>query len=114
MHIISIILTVLLILIFGFTGIVKVLGLQKFKDNFTHLHLPQWFRFVTGILEVIAVICLVIGFWQKSFLLMGSLLLVCVGIGGAIAHARMKHGANDILVIAILAVLALCVFVINY
>jgi putative oxidoreductase len=114
MHILSSILSILLIIIFGFTGIAKITGVQKFKDNFTHLHLPQWFRLVTGILEVIAIICLIIGFWQKSFLLIGSLLLVCIGIGGAIAHARMKHSAKDILVIAILAVVALCIFTINY
>ena len=114
MNIISIVLTILLAIIFGFTGIAKVLGIQKFKDNFTHLHLPQWFRFITGVLEVLAVICLIIGFWQTSFLLMGSLLLVCIGIGGAISHARLKHPTKDVLIIFGLAVLAVCIFIINY
>jgi putative oxidoreductase len=113
-NIISIFLTILLALIFGLTGIAKVLGVQKFKDNFTHLHLPQWFRFVTGILEVLAVILLIIGFWHTPFLLIGSLLLVCIGIGGALAHARMKHSLKDILVISVLALIAASVFIINY
>lgn len=109
----SIYIVVLFIMVFGFTGVGKIISLEKFRENFVHLHLPQWFRFTTGLIEIIAIASLFVGFWVPEFKLIGSFLLIGIGLGGTYAHIRMRHGKKKIIPIAILAILAIVLFVLT-
>lgn len=106
MPIVGLILQVMLIIMFLIAGLGKVAGSKMHREGFESWHLPQWFRVVTGVVELIGVVFLIIGFWQYNFLIAGALLFGVVGIGGTITHLRVKDGFKETLMIVFLGILA--------
>lgn len=73
---------VLLAVLFVFAGLVKLVGLQEEVDAFTRIGLGQWFRYLTGTLELVGGIGLLIP--RLSGL--AALGLVGVMVGAVITH----------------------------
>lgn len=107
MEIIEMILQGLLGLAFLFAGSGKLFGLQTHKESFENWRLPQWFRVVTGLVEAVAAIFLIIGYWIQEIILYGALIIIAVGIGGVFTHLRAKDSAKDIVPITVLGLLGL-------
>lgn len=93
-------------------GVGKLFGMSV--DSFSRWQLPQWFRLVTGLVETTAAILLIIGFWNESFILCGSVMLVLVAIGGFLTHVRIKDSFLDMLPILFLGFLALLLTLLVY
>ena len=102
----------LLALMFIIAGTGKTLGSKMHKDNFTKWDYPQWFRVVTGVIELGAAVLLIVGFWNNTAALIGAAILVVVGIGGVYTHIRIKDTMKDTVTIAVLGILALILFII--
>lgn len=90
MNIVSIVLQSLLILAFVMAGSGKVAGSKMHVDNFKKWRLPQWFRVVTGLVEIVAAAVLVVGYWEPSWAAAGALILGVTAIGGILVHIREK------------------------
>lgn len=73
---------VLLTLAFVAAGIAKLLGVQMMVDEFGMLGIGQWFRYVTGLIEVVSAILL----WVPGLTVFGAALEVCVVAGALVAH----------------------------
>ncbi|MGM9987621.1 MAG: DoxX family protein [Bacillaceae bacterium] len=112
MEIVAWVLQGILAAMFLIAGFGKITGSQMHRDNFTRWGLPQWFRVVTGIIEVGSVILLVIGFWQKDFAIAGAVLLILTAIGGTLTHIRVKDGFKDTFMIVLLGIMALALLLI--
>lgn len=106
MTILSWILQGLLAAMFLMAGFGKVKGSKMYHEAFVHIRLPQWFRVVTGIVELIGGALLVIGFWQKDLAIAGALLLGVTAIGGTISHLRVKDGIKETFMIVLLGIIA--------
>lgn len=76
---------VLLTLAFAAAGIAKLMGVQMMVDEFATIGLGQWFRYVTGIIELGSAILL----WVPGMAVYGAGLLVCTMGGALIAHATV-------------------------
>ena len=79
------ILSVILCLLFLMAGGTKLAGAKNAVEGFEHLRLPQWFRIVTGVIEVAAAVLVIIPktrFW-------GAALIVCTMIGATATHLRI-------------------------
>lgn len=74
-----------LTLAFAAAGLAKLLGVQMMVDEFELLGLGQWFRYVTGIIELGSAILL----WVPGMAAYGAALLVCTMVGALIAHATV-------------------------
>ena len=72
----------LLTLAFVAAGLAKLSGAQMMVDEFGMLGLGQWFRYVTGIIEIVSAILL----WVPGLTAIGAGLEVCVVVGALIAH----------------------------
>lgn len=107
MEIVIWILQGLLGLAFLTAGAGKAFGSKTHKEAFTHWQLPQWFRVVTGIVELAIAVLLIVGFWKSEWILYGAYLIVAVGIGGIFTHVRVKDVAKDTLPITVLGILGL-------
>lgn len=83
------ILLVLLTLAFLMFGWMKFTSPQM-VEGFNHFGLPQWFRVVTGIVEVLAALLLFAGIWVSSLAFIGALILAATMIGAIITHIRAK------------------------
>ena len=73
----------LLTLAFLGAGLAKLMGVEMLVQEFDTLGLGQWFRYVTGIIEVAAAVII----WLPGYTAVGAGLMVCVTIGALIAHA---------------------------
>lgn len=112
MEILGWILQGVLAAVFLMAGGTKLMGAKMHVENFTKWGLPQWFRSVTGLVEVAAAMLLIIGFWQADLVLIGALLLVACGVGGVITHMRVKDSMKDTMPIGVLGLIALVLVII--
>jgi putative oxidoreductase len=74
---------IFLTLAFAAAGIAKLMGVQMLVDEFEVIGFGQWFRYVTGIIELGSAILL----WVPGFAAYAAGLLVCTMVGALIAHA---------------------------
>ncbi|TVX99697.1 DoxX family protein [Cohnella terricola] len=90
MNILSAVLQAILGLAFLGAGLSKLAGAKMHVDNFNHWKLPQWFRIVTGLVEVVGAAALVVGYWEPSWASAGALWLAVTMLGGILVHVRVK------------------------
>jgi putative oxidoreductase len=79
----------LLALAFVAAGGAKLYGVPMLVEEFQHIGLGQWFRYVTGGLEIMGAILLLLP--RKAAL--GALLLICIMIGAVITHLFVIGGS---------------------
>ncbi|MBW5447105.1 DoxX family membrane protein [Cohnella sp. CFH 77786] len=106
MEIVSWILQGLLAAMFIMAGLGKVSGSKMHRDSFDHLRLPQWFRVVTGLVELVGAALLIAGYWQTDFAMAGALVLGVTAIGGTLAHLRVKDGFKQTFMIVLLGIVS--------
>jgi uncharacterized membrane protein YphA (DoxX/SURF4 family) len=91
-------------------GGTKLAGVESQVETFEHLGFPQWFRLVTGGLEVLAGVGLVVSpFVRPGIALGGSVLAAVVLVGALGSHLRAGDSAGDMVPAAVLLALALVV-----
>lgn len=80
---------VLLALVFAAAGAAKLYGVPMLVEEFDHIGLGQWFRYVTGLLEIFGAVLLV----TRSRAAFGAVLLACIMIGATFAHLFVIGGS---------------------
>jgi uncharacterized membrane protein YphA (DoxX/SURF4 family) len=113
MTVFSIILQSVLALMFLMAGMGKVSGSKMHVEGFKHWRLPQWFRIVTGIVELAGAVALIVGYWEPSWVALGALILGITGIGGILTHIRVKDPFKQTFMILFLAIIAIVLFALN-
>lgn len=98
--------------VFLIAGAGKVSGAKMHKDNFKKWRLPQRFRVVTGSIELLAAVLLILGFWLADLVLIGALMIVAIGIGGVMTHMRVKDSSEKVMPIGVLGLLGLILAII--
>ena len=98
----------LLTLAFGAAGLAKLAGAEMMVQTFDAVGVGQWFRYVTGVIEVGSAILL----WVPGLAAYAAGLLVCTMIGALLAHitvlSAMGLGAAvPAVVLGVLAALVL-------
>ncbi|HWE95021.1 MAG TPA: DoxX family protein [Tepidisphaeraceae bacterium] len=95
------VLQILAALAFLAAGTMKLMGGQEVVAMFDKLGLGQWFRYVTGGMEVLGGLLLLV----PSLCGVGALMLVCVMVGAITAHLT-KLGGSPIAAIILLCITA--------
>lgn len=91
---------VLLSLAFLGAGLSKLAGVEMMVETFGVIGLGQWFRYLTGLIEVGSVVLL----WVPGFQAIGAGLLVCTMIGAVLAHLLiLGPSAMPAIVLGVLA-----------
>ena len=78
----------MLALAFLAAGGSKLGGAQPMVESFAKIGIGQWFRVLTGILEVVGAVALLVP--REAFF--GSLVLGCVMLGVVVAHPTVLGG----------------------
>lgn len=86
---------------FGMAGFSKLAGAEQMVTIFERIGIGQWFRYVTGVLEIIGALLLLF----PTLAGLGGLLLACVMAGAVLAHLTVL-GGSPLLPLALLAVTA--------
>lgn len=110
---ISLVLKILLGSTFLLTGFSKIFGVKAQVSAFDHLGLPQWFRLVTGFVQIIGVLALILGIWHPMWAAFGGLWLAVTMFFGVIAHMRVKDSLKSSVPALVLMILSLIVFFLN-
>ncbi|WP_022722027.1 DoxX family protein [Rhodopseudomonas sp. B29] len=95
----------LLAAVFIAAGGAKLYGVPMLVEEFQHIGLGQWFRYVTGTLELLGACLLLI----PSLGAFGALVLSCVMIGATIAHLFVI-GGSPVPAVVLLALNALVIY----
>lgn len=100
----------LLAFIFLASGMMKITGAKMQVETFQHLGLPQWFRFLSGIIVLTGVVGLIIGFWEEQLVPFAALGLAIVMFGAVLSHIRVKDSIKDMVPATVLMLLTLLLF----
>src|SRR5690606_15142328 len=87
---IAMVLKGILIFMFFMLGMQKIVGHPMQVEIFKNLKLPQWFRIVTGWVQLVGVLLLVIGFWVNWMNVFAGIWLGITMLGAFISHLRIK------------------------
>jgi putative oxidoreductase len=109
MSILIIILQVVLGLLFLAIGSMTVAGRKMFVENFQHFGYPQWFRVVTGSLEVLGGLGLLIGIWLPWLAALASTGLILVMLGAVFTEVRTREPLQKIVLPIVMGVLSIVV-----
>lgn len=80
-------LCLLLAALFAFAGLSKLSGQPMMVFEFEQIGIGQWFRYVTGAIEVIGAVALLVRRWSWQ----GALLLLIVDAGAFVAQVTILH-----------------------
>jgi putative oxidoreductase len=106
-----IIVQVVLGLLFLGIGSMTIVGRKMFVENFRRFGYPQWFRVVTGSLEVLGGLGLLIGIWIPWLSALASAGLTLVMLGAVVTEVRTREPLQKIALPAVMGVLAIVVSV---
>jgi putative oxidoreductase len=109
MSILIIVVQVVLGLLFLLIGSMTVAGMKMFVENFRRFGYPQWFRIVTGSLEVLGGIGLLIGIWLPWLAALASAGLILVMLGAVVTEVRTREPLQKIVLPIVLGALAIVV-----
>lgn len=70
-------------------GGAKIYGVPMMVENFEHIGFGQWFRYLTGALEVIGAITILI----PTIAAFGGVLLSCIMVGAIATHLLLIGGS---------------------
>ncbi|PWW06534.1 DoxX-like protein [Paenibacillus cellulosilyticus] len=91
MYIMFVILQSFLLVAMSFGGATKLTGSKNFVEMFDSLKLPQWFRVVTGIVQLAGAVGLVIGYWDREIAAWAGIWLGVTMLVAFLTHLRVKH-----------------------
>jgi putative oxidoreductase len=86
-------------------GISKLAGAAQMVQMYDVIGVGQWFRYVTGIIEVGSAVLLLI----PAGAVVGAILLVCTMVGAILTHLLVLHSspAAPVMLLAIVGTIAL-------
>ena len=113
MSIMIIVVQVVLGLLFLLIGSMTVAGMKMFVENFRRFGYPQWFRIVTGSLEALGGIGLLIGIWVPWLAELASAGLTLVMLGAVLTQLRTREPLKKIVPAIVMGALA-CLVVVSY
>ena len=108
-----IVVQVVLGLLFVLIGSMTVAGRKMFVENFRRFGYPQWFRVVTGSLEVLGGLGLFIGIWLPWLAALASAGLTLVMLGAFLTEVRTREHLQKIVLPLVMGALAIVV-ALNY
>jgi putative oxidoreductase len=98
-------------LLFLSIGSMTVAGRKMFVENFRRFGYPQWFRIITGSLEVLGGLGLLIGIWLAWLAALASAGLTLVMLGAVLTQLRTKEPLQKVALPLVVGVLAIVVTV---
>lgn len=95
-------------------GGMKLAGAEDLVEDFERYGYPQWFRALTGAIEVLAAVVLFASFFMSSSIeLLGSVVVVVVMFGALVTHVKVGDDVSDMIPPVVLLALALVVALYN-
>ncbi|HZR42400.1 MAG TPA: DoxX family protein [Ktedonobacteraceae bacterium] len=116
MNLLAIGVQILLGLFFTPEGVIKWTHIGPSTARFTHFRYPQWFRYVTGVVEVLVGMGLLVGLWFSGIAALAAVVLVVEMLIAIYSHLVRGKDAfvPDVVPAAVFLLLALLVVAIRW
>ncbi len=115
MAIIGIIVQSLLGIFFAPEGVIKWTPIGPSTARFEHFRYPHWFRYFTGIYELLIGIGLLTGLWFPQLAIIAALMLIVEMLVAIYSHlVRGKDSVSEIVPAVVFLVLALVVLAVHW
>lgn len=111
MHIVAIVIQSWLLAWMTYQAVSKIAGAKIQIELFESIRLPQWFRVVTGIVQLIGCAGLVIGYWYPGMAAWAGAWIGITMVLAALSHFRVKEPAVKAVPAFVTLVLAVAVLV---
>lgn len=97
MHILTIILHSWLLFSMAFFGGSKIASAKHQIELFDSIKHPQWLRVITGYIQIVCCIGLIVGYWIPEFAAWAGILIGIMMIVACLAHLRVKHSIGKMI-----------------
>lgn len=115
MTILSYIVQILLGVFFAPEGVIKWTQIGPSTARFVHFRYPRWFKYFTGVWELLVGIGLLVGLWLPFLAALAALLLCIEMLVAIYSHlVRGKDAPSEILPAMVFLLLALVVLAIHW
>lgn len=114
MHIVSIVIQSWLLLWMLFQSISKLAGQKMQVELFDTIRLPQWFRVVTGVVQLVGCAALIAGYWYPGFAAWAGLFFGLMMIIAALTHIRVKEPFAKLAPAIVTFILSAAVFLLYF
>lgn len=94
-------------------GATKLLT-NKMVSEYKRFGLPIWFKWITGSIEGLCGILLIVGLWYPLSAIIGALILVFMMLGAVITHARIRDPIPMMAVPILLFAAGVVIVFVNY
>ncbi|MFK7692791.1 DoxX family protein [Paenibacillus sp. HJGM_3] len=91
MFIISLVLQSLLLLFMLYQSVSKIKGEKIQVELFNSIKLPQWFRVVTGFVQLAGAAGLIVGYWYPGVIAWAGIWIGITMLVACLTHFRVKH-----------------------
>lgn len=113
MHLATIVLSVLLAVVFAFTGIIKVLGTDTARTNAAHLSISLQLSRLIGIAELAAVVGLLAGIAVKPLDIVTAAAILILMAGALGYHLKARDKVTVLLPAALTGLAAIALLVLT-
>ncbi|HEY8742162.1 MAG TPA: DoxX family protein [Chloroflexota bacterium] len=96
------------------SGVGKLLGAKTYVEGFQRWGYPQWFRSVTGAVEVVGGVAMLAGIGLHWMGPLAGLWLTATMLGAVLTHVRVHDSVAKMAPAVVLLVLALVVVVLGW
>jgi putative oxidoreductase len=105
----AIIIECLLALMFLVAALSKILGSKQQVEGFKTFGLPQWFRVITGLMQLIGIAALVVGIWEESWAAWAGIWFSIMMLCAVAVHLRIKDPFSKMMPAIFLLILSVSV-----
>ncbi len=113
MSILVLILQIFLGIMFVLLGISSLIGPKPVRENFKHLGVPNFFRILTGIVQLIGGIGSFIGIFVSLLSALSSIWIILIMIVALGLHVRIKEPFKKNIPAIAVSILALLVLILH-
>ena len=116
MFIVSIVIAALLAFAFLASGGMKVAGMKRYVETFEKVYrYPRWFLTVTGLVEVVGAIAMVVGIWYPVVAVLAGAWLGFTMLVGIWTHLFRAHQPfSSAIAASVLALMSIAIIIINW
>ncbi|MBB6731429.1 DoxX family protein [Cohnella zeiphila] len=113
MNIVFVVLQSFLLVAMAFGGASKLAGGKNFVEMFDSLQLPQWFRAVTGVVQLAGAAGLVIGYWDREVAAWAGIWIGITMLVACLSHLRVKHPVSQAVPAFVITLIAAALVVVQ-
>ncbi|MGM7719190.1 DoxX family protein [Metabacillus sp. Hm71] len=109
------ILQLVLMVFIGLGGVIKIIKPTFQIEHWSLYQYPMWFMTVTGIMEIMASLALILGYWNRYYALIGCSIIIVLMLGAIYTHIiRVRQALAMAIPSTLCLLLAIIIFVRNY